>query len=256
LPKARIGDLCECLSKHFPPTTTKEEQDQRAGDYSKGPAIVVKQWERREHDDPRGTADAASYALSHVLDVLGDPKNAAGIEEEGLLEDARRINGSHNCENSDRVGAWARNARIRRISLIGLASGTIGRWQAIYRGMKKADFEGVAIVEPRARAIAHAMKRKQWATVLRLLGALSEEPRLKALRERRENRWGDPVDVTTAYYHPNTGEISAFVRAGEWKIEKKEELGQSVSEGLSVIDSCPRTAQEARPRAGPETAHA
>lgn len=252
-----VKSMCECLGLHFPATTKEEEEARKDGNYKLGPALVVKRWEARSIDDPRGAADAASYALSYVLDAIGRPD--AVIEEDEttdddkILEEARSINKQRSDKDKsdkERSAAWARHARIRRISLVGLAPGTIGRWRALYRTMKDANNGGECVAEPRARAICHAMKRKQWGTVLRLLGALSDpsEPRLASLREKREDRWGDQVVVTTAYYHPKTGEISAYVRPRLWNIEKRD---PDAPAELSVIESYPRTAPAAASRGPP-----
>lgn len=252
-----VTSFCECLGLHFPATTKKEDRARKKGNYQKGPALVVKQWEARSSDDPRGAADAASYALSYVLDAISRPDSVIEEDEttddDEILEEARAINkrrSDKSKNDKERSAAWARHARIRRISLVGLAPGTIGRWRALYRAMKDANNGGECVTEPRARAICHAMKRKQWGTVLRLLGALSDpgEPRLASLREKREDRWGDQVVVTTAYYHPKTGEISAYVRPRPWHIEKRD---PDVPDELSVIESYPRTAPAAASRGPP-----
>jgi hypothetical protein len=256
----RIDEFCKCLGWHFPATTDKEKKARQRNDFTKGPALVVRRWEARAQDDPRGAADAASYALSYVLDVLGGPGNT-GEPVEGEGENIRELScdeqETHRApladNNSERVAAWARHIGCRRLSLVGLAPGTIGRWEKIYAEMKAAEREGKRVAEPRSRAIARAMRKNKWGTSLRLLGAFSDPkaPRIRALREETKNCWGDDVKVTTAYFHPVTGEISALVRPHKWRIEKREPSNPMESMEVSDIQSYPSSNGVAEARAPP-----
>jgi hypothetical protein len=260
LSSERVDSFCACLDQHFPATTNMEMAARQNNDFTQGPALVVRRWEERPQDDRRGNADAASYALNYVLDVLGDPGGSNRIVE--TEHEAGRENGCDQQgtqqvrvadKNSERVAAWARHLRCRRLSLVGLAPGTIERWTKIYAEMKAADREGRQIEEPRARSVAHAMRRNQWATALRLLGAFSplRHPRLVALRESGKNRWGDCIKKTTAFFHPRTGEISSLMRPYKWSMRKHEEPNPLDDESVSIIHSYPRSGAAVGPRAPP-----
>jgi len=204
-----IRDLTDALDIHFPATTPEEAAARRRGDYTQGPAALVKSWR------PGEAASPVSYVLTYVLKTLRSEK----------APDDNEPNGGH-----DRAAAWASMVGVRRLDLIGLKRGLQGRWQAMQRTIRAAGDD--RLPEPRARAIAHAMKRRQWGTALVLLGAFADAPRLAAVRAERRNCWGDAVQVTTDYAHPLTGEIVATVRPREWKIQeirKAEPAGQQAT---------------------------
>jgi hypothetical protein len=217
---AQIGEFSRCLGRHFPAATEEERAARVTGDYSLGPALVIRGWEQRKDDDPRGAADAATYALGYVLDILEGKDESAEAETSKSRDDCL-CKKKGKTKNADRVRAWARQIGSRRLGLLGFAPGTIGRWEKIYAAMRMADREGRRIEEPRARATAHAFRTKQWGRALLLLGALrGSKPRFMACREARQNKWGETVKVTTAFYHSGTGEISALSRPHQWQIEK------------------------------------
>jgi hypothetical protein len=147
-----------------------------------------------------------------------------------------------------RPAAWARHVRLRQISLVGLAPGTIGRWEAFYRLKRNADRDGTRIEQPFARSVAHAMRRGQWGTVLRLLGALrpGKRPQLKSLLVKREDRWGDIVTVNTGFFKARTGEIVVEFTPGAWKIAKAAANSLNV-DTVSDIDSYPSRGPPAHP---------
>jgi Bacteriophage replication gene A protein (GPA) len=212
----QCDDLRDCLARHFPAGNQSEREYRDKGDFTKGPALVIKKWEERSKDDARGCADAASYALSYVLDVLEDDTgNADPIADAGNLQKSRTKS-----KEIKRVKAWARHARLRRLSLVGLNPGTIGRWATFYRALKGHGSEET-LAHPQTKAILHAMKRAQWGSVLRLLGAFSsknDQP-IKPVREVRTNRWGDAVKTTIAFRDASpSGKVLAFVRTGVWQI--------------------------------------
>lgn len=244
----QLSSFCECLGHHFPATTPAEKSFRQSGDYSEGPALVVRRWVEREGDDPRGSADAASYALSYILDVLeADAPEDSGEDASG--EGAQTDAAGRAVMDAARPAAWARHMGIRRISVVGLAPGTIGKWRAIYRAMKSADRTGLLIKDPRARSVAHAMRRGHWSSALRLLGAMQNKKRqrFKALREPRKDRWGDAVSATVAYYNAKTGEISVDLALGEWTIEKAGKSNPLSVATLSDVVSYPRQSPVPRP---------
>ena len=154
--------------------------------------------------------------MSYVLDVLEDDTgNADPIADAGNLQKSRTKS-----KEIKRVKAWARHARLRRLSLVGLNPGTIGRWATFYRALKGHSSEET-VAHPQTKAILHAMKRAQWGSVLRLLGAFSsknDQP-IKPVREVRTNRWGDAVKTTIAFRDASpSGKVLAFVRTGVWQI--------------------------------------
>ena len=238
-----IPSFSECLGHHFPSSTAKESDFRNNNNYGEGPALVVRRWEERKGDDPRGAADAASYALSYILDVLASGGTVSADDVEGVeTSEKRRAD-----MDAMRPAAWARHVRLRQISLVGLAPGTIGRWEAFYRLKRNADRDGVRIEQPFARSVAHAMRRGQWGTVLRLLGALrpGNRPQLKSLLVKREDRWGDIVSVNTGFFKARTGEIVVEFTPGAWKIAK---VANSLNvDTLSDIDSYPSRGPPAHP---------
>lgn len=244
----QLSSFCECLGHHFPPTTSAEKSLRQSGDYSEGPALVVRRWVEREEDDPRGSADAASYALGYILDVL-ETDSSKDSGESASLGDPQTDEDRRAEMDAARPAAWARHMGIRRISLVGLAPGTIGKWRAIYRAMRSADRDGLLIQDPRARSVAHAMRRGHWSSALRLLGAMrdNKRQRFKTLREPREDRWGDAASATVAYYNAKTGEISVDLALGEWTIEKAGTPNPLSVATLSDVVSYPRQGPAPRP---------
>lgn len=250
---AQCGDLRDCLGQHFPAGNQSEKDHRDKGDFTKGPALVIKKWEERSKEDNRGCADAASYALSYVLDVLEDEASkadAAGNE----LADAGEIQKSRTkSKELKRVKAWARHARIRRLSLLGLNPGTIGRWATFYRALKNNNSEETS-AHPKTKAILHAMRRRQWGSVLRLLGAFSlknEQP-IKSVREARTNKWGDVVKTTVAYRDASaSGQVLAFVRSRVWQIVPAPPSNPPKDIEFSIRVSFPSDPPPASSRDGP-----
>jgi hypothetical protein len=236
----RFGDFCTCIGRHFPATTDDEKENQRSGNFERGPAVVIKKWNPR--DAAEGNADAASYALTYVWSVLADRDATVDSDSQEALPGREAESRNTKDYDAERVAAWARHIRIRRISLIGLARGTVTRWQAIHRLMRGEDRTGRLIEEPRARIIARAMRKRQWGTALRLIGGLSKPntPRLAALREERINVWGDTTTATVGFYHPRTGQICAEKVRGEWRIERKGLDKTPELLVVSIIHSYPR----------------
>ena len=246
---SQCDDLRDCLAKHFPAGTQSEKEYRDKGDFTKGPALVIKKWEERSEDDARGCADAASYALSYVLDVLeNDTGNADPIADAGNLQKSRTKS-----KEIKRVKAWARHARLRRLSLVGLNPGTIGRWATFYRALKGHSSEET-VAHPQTKAILHAMKSAQWGSVLRLLGAFSsknDQP-IKPVREVRSNRWGDAVKTTIAYRDAApAGQVLAFVKSGVWQIVPAPPPKPSKDIKFSFRESFPRGPPPPVSRDGP-----
>lgn len=185
-------------------------------------ALKVKRWEDRAKRSGRGekASDPASYVMKYVLKTV--KADAAG--------------GDSDVDSHDRAMAWAANVGLRRLSFVGLAQGTIGRWKAAQRALKT----GKPLSCPRGRAIVHAMRRRQWSSALALLGAFctKQAQRLIPWREKKLNRWGDTVQETRGWYHSETGEISLVARPHAWRIVGIDKL---LSEDkLSISISYPR----------------
>lgn len=224
-----VPDVRECLGRHFPAGTPDEAKARKVGTWNKGPALVIKEWETRERSDEGSAADPASYVMHYVLKCL---KGTYEANEDAAANEGR--------DDADRARAWASHVGLRRLALIGLAPGTLGRWRAVYRAMRDADRAGERIACPRTRAIAHAMRRRQWATTLVLLGALVMKPRLAVWRRERVNRWGDTVSETAGYFDPRTGEIIAETRPIRWVIVRADTSKPMKGNTLSIVVSCPR----------------
>lgn len=241
LPAEGVAALTAALDIHFPATTNDETAARLRGDYSQGPAALVKFWRSGENASP------VSYVLTYVLKTLRSD-NAPADNEPG---------GGH-----DRAAAWASMVGVRRLDLIGLRRGTLGRWQAMIRTIKASGADGLP--ESRARAIAHAMKRRQWGTALVLLGAFANTPQLVPRHAEKQNCWGDTVRVVT-HYETALGQIVATVRPRQWSIQElkkpksKSSIGQTETltdgsmnailemYGLSKVISYPRAGAGAPP---------
>jgi hypothetical protein len=234
LPPDAVADLQAALNRHFPATTPTEAQARTEGDYSQGPAVKVVTW------NPNRGASPVTYVLTYVLKTLRADR-AVTDNEDGA--DADR--GGH-----DRAAAWASVVGARRLSLVGLRPGTMSIWKAVQRTSRHAESIEGRIDEPRARAIAHAMKKRRWGAALLLMGAFSDTARLQPIRAEREDCWGDRITFTTGYAHPRTNHIGLTLRPHIWTIvAKKKEVGDL----LSVVDSYPRAGAGAPPdgSAGP-----
>lgn len=258
LPADGIEDLARAVDRHFPATSDEEVNHRHAGDFSQGPAAVLKTWE------PGGKASPAGYVMKYVLKTLRS-EQAPDDNEEG----AEGGRGGH-----DRAAAWASLVGVRRLDVIGLRRGTLSRWQSVQRTMRAVGEKGLR--EPLVRQIAAAMQERNWGLALELLGAFpGEGAQTVAVRRQRVNCWSELVSYTVAYANPATGALVAKVRPREWTLRKipkgqpadgactqptnwnEEDLNNILSHyGLSKVISVPRGSADAVPpgSAGPPSA--
>ena len=120
-------------------------------------------------------------------------------------------------EEADRLAAWATHVGMRRLSLIGLQPGTVGRWRAAHRLLRSGEPSEC----PRARAIVHAMRRARWGLALALLGTIADDRRFTTWTETRVDRWGDTVTRTAGWAHAKTHEVSFICRPVKWTIVER-----------------------------------
>jgi hypothetical protein len=155
-----LEGVLAALAKQWPSMTSEEQTARDRGDFTNGPSLVIRRW------DEQGEASAITYIMNDVFSALPIDDDIETMDDE-----------------AQRTKAWSSALGVRRISFVGLATGTIGRWQAAYRTMRENTAQC-----PRARAISHAMRRRQWATALVLLGVVptpSAVPLIRAERGRR-----------------------------------------------------------------------
>ena len=149
-------------------------------------------------------------------------------------------------EDADRLAAWATHVGVRRLALIGLQPGAVGRWRAAQRLMRSGEKSDC----PRARAVVHAMRRARWGQALALLGTIADERRFTTWTETKIDRWGDLITRTVGWAHAKTGQISLICRPVEWTIVENEVSdcgGQAESpdsEGVAIVVSYPRRGHE------------
>jgi hypothetical protein len=207
-----VDSVIECFASHFPASNDDEEKARAVDDYAEGPALVIKRWTED------GGASAASYVMHYILKCL------AGAEDDGQSLAAR---------------TWASDIGIRRISLVGLSAGTVGRWRAAYR-MMKAGSESEC---PAVQAAIHALRRGQWSSALNHVGAF-DRTAFRTVRGERLDRWGDLVKFTGGWIARGQTEMGLVARLKAWVIVEKD--------ALSVVDSYPR--QPPAAAAGPPAA--
>jgi hypothetical protein len=175
-------------------------------------ALKIKIWKGK------GAAAAASYVMHYVMKALHRPRS--DVPESAQL---------------DRARAWMKHVGVRRIALIGLAKGAMGRWQAAYRLVRETEPQTCS----QTRKLVRAMRKRQWASALALAGAFRDQEVYVTVTETVENRWGDPVKKTVAWAVASTGEIALFRRPKIWVItERKTETAADAA--VSVRASSPR----------------
>ncbi|MGO4571033.1 replication endonuclease [Microvirga sp. 2TAF3] len=231
-----VAQIKRVFGMHWPATTKQEENRRAEGSFDGGPALKVKDW------DGNGVADPTSYVMTYVL---------KGLDAEG----DRSPDSDDDRVATEAAVAWASSLGVRRLSIVGLTRGIMGRWEDLFRYVR-----GEHVHEcPRSRAVIRAMRKKQWATALALLGAFQDRseakrrPRLVAYHEIRENRWQEQVRLRAGWLHPRTDQVMAVRRPYAWAIVTIEETsdtgereaGQSDVEalgnsGLSNVVSYPR----------------
>jgi Bacteriophage replication gene A protein (GPA) len=181
----------------------------------KTPALKIKKWKEK------GAGSASSYVMSYVMKALHP-----------------NLNGNAENRQLTRARAWMKHAGVRRIALVGLAEGVMGRWQVAYRLLRQTATPTCC----RTRKLVQAMRRKQWALALLLAGAFHGKAAYKKVTEAVENRWGDIVKKTIAWAVFETGEIAFVCRPKVWKIIPRTTETAS-NEAVSVVVSLPRGGQ-------------
>lgn len=176
---ARVDEIVEVkrvFGVHWPAATNDEASQRAKGNFDQGPALKIKDW------DGNGVADPTSYVMTYVLKGLdADGSGAPDCGSDGAATEA--------------AVAWASSVGVRRLSIVGLTRGIIGRWEDLHRYVRDQQPHEC----PRARTIIRAMRKKQWATALALLGAFQDraeakrQPRLVGYHETRENHWQEQV---------------------------------------------------------------
>ncbi|WP_026987329.1 replication endonuclease [Fodinicurvata fenggangensis] len=218
-------EFLNAIDRHFPTTIEKEKaarsavdenKNEKPRDFSAGPAAVVRVV------DP-SLSSPTTYIMKYVLKSLRSNSAPESEDDPG----------------HERAAAWASHIGARRISLVGLRPGTLALWQTVQRLARQVeDEESTRDIDseiPRIRSILHAWKKRQWGTVLVLLGGLSEHPRLLPRRGERRSTWGDTVYTTTHYVHPQATPYEFVTVDGEIKVKHTRPVTLVVREEVWTI---------------------
>jgi hypothetical protein len=210
----RVGDLERHFRRHFPASGGSAET-----------ALKLKVW------DPNGTAKPQTYIMKYILQTLGASPISTVSESEHAEGDVDDAGAEH-----DRLGSWAAHIGLRRLSLVGLTPGTVGRWTAAHRLLKSEE----APTCPRVRALVHAMRRGRWGAALAILGAIGDTPRFVTFAEQHQNRWGETVRRTTGWAHAATGEICLLRRPVKWEIkdaggDEGDDFDDARAPGVAIV---------------------
>jgi hypothetical protein len=172
-------------------------------------ACKIKVWEERPKSEDgtqeEGISDPASYIMHYVLKHVRSSE--MGDEGDEADEEA---------STAGRARAWASFVGLRRLSLVGLARGTLGKWRAAFTLMKS----GEKITCQRTKRIVRAMRHKHWTTALFHLGAFAKNTILGTISDEKIDRWGEVTKTTYGWFEQTTGEIALIARPIQWRIEE------------------------------------
>jgi hypothetical protein len=127
--------LKKCFRAHFPRVDENEDKDK--DEDKDDAALTCKEWKEG------GAARPSTYVMKYIMKTLG-----AGDDSETDADD------------SDRLAAWAGHVGMRRMSLVGLLPGTVGRWRAALQIMIDTQsrlIDGMAQVQSSIQVLHQAL---------------------------------------------------------------------------------------------------
>lgn len=229
---SRRADLESAVKRHFP-----------------GPEGVAV---RFAWLDERGSAAVETYVLCYALKMTGNAPSSKAEAPDGE---------EHLANNFDRFRAWKSVfGGARSWGFVGLRRGVVGQYRALFK-LSAREEKGEVIECARTRVILRAIRRRQHATALRLMGAFVDTPTrrergatFKAVREERTTAYGDTAVVTVGYCHARTGFEVRTKRGtlGLMTAAEARELAVRLpgEAGVSDVVSVPRVGAGAPPSSG------
>lgn len=161
--------------------------------------------------DERMSAQVETYVLTYALKMTKQAPSSKAEAPDGE---------EHLGVAFDRFRAWKSVfGGARSWGFIGLRRGTVGRWRDLFK-LAQREEKGEVVECARTRAILRAIRRRQHATALRLMGALCDtaerckrEPEIVGVYEERTTAYGDAVRIRIGIRNTRTG--------CEWRIRRK-----------------------------------